>query len=76
MKNAKRIGNIGRLLMIIGSALYVASMLTSETNATVIALCCLYIAAMVLMFIGWLGTRDERKAAREAKKAEKAEKKK
>ena len=75
MKNAKRIGGIGQLIMIIGSILYIVSMLTVETDATIIGLSCIYIVAMVMMFIGWLGTRDERKAAKEAKKAEKAEKK-
>ena len=38
--------------------------LTVETDATIIGISCIYIVAMVMMFIGWLGTRDERKAAK------------
>lgn len=70
MKHAKRIGGIGQLIMIIGSILYVVSLLTAETNATVITISCLYAAALVMMLIGWIGTKDERKAAKESKKAD------
>ena len=68
MKNAKRIGGIGQLIMIIGSILYVATLLTSETTASAIAISAIYVVAMIMMFIGWLGTRDERRAEKEAKK--------
>ena len=71
MKNAKRIGGIGQLIMVIGSLIYVYTLLTAETTLTTIAISCIYIVACVMMLIGWIGTRDERRAAKEAAKAEK-----
>lgn len=71
MKNAKRIGGVGQWIMVVGSALYVASLLTEETTLSILAISCIYIVAVVLMLIGWFGTKDERKAQKAAKKAEK-----
>ena len=68
MKNAKRIGGIGQLIMVIGSILYVATLLTNETTATAIGISAVYVVALILMFIGWIGTRDERRAEKKAKK--------
>ena len=75
MKNAKKIGNIGTLLMILGSALYVVELLLGDNWTFTLAISAVYAVALVLMFIGWVGTKDERRAAKEAAKAEKAAKK-
>jgi len=75
MKNAKRIGGIGQLIMIIGSLLYIFTLLTAETTMMTVIISCVYIVALILMLIGWVGTREERKAEREAeKKARKTKK--
>lgn len=75
MKNAKKIKGIGELLMILGSAMYVLELVASEGWSLTLPISCVYIAALVLMGIGWHGMKDERRAAREAAKAEKAQKK-
>ena len=75
MKNAKKIKGIGELLMILGSILYVLELVASNGWSLTLPISCIYIAAVVLMGIGWYGTKDERRAAREAAKAEKAQKK-
>ena len=75
MKNAKKIKGIGELLMILGSILYVLELVASNGWSLTLPISCIYIVAVVLMGIGWYGTKDERRAAREAAKAEKAQKK-
>ena len=75
MKNAKKIGNIGTLLLILGSALYVVELILGESWPFIMVISAVYIVALVLMFIGWMGTKDERRAAKEAAKAEKKAKK-
>lgn len=71
MKNAKKIYNIGQLILVLGSILYVVELLTMETTAFTLAITAVYAVALVLMLIGWIGTRDERRAAKEAARAEK-----
>jgi len=81
MKNAKKIGNIGQLLMILGSAMYLVELLAPSVKqleglimngwTLTVPICCVYAVALVLMLIGWLGTAEERRAAREAAKAAK-----
>ena len=75
MKNAKKIKGIGELLMILGSAMYVLELVASDGWTLTLPISCVYIAALVLMGIGWYGMKDERRAAKEAAKAEKAQKK-
>jgi len=75
MKNAKKIKGIGELLLILGSTMYVLELLASDGWSLTLPISCVYAAALVLMGIGWHGTKDERRAAREAAKAEKAKKK-
>ena len=75
MKNAKKIKGIGELLMILGSAMYVFELVAADSLSLTLPISCVYAAALVLMGIGWYGTRDERRAAKEAAKAEKAQKK-
>lgn len=62
MKNAKKIGNIGQLLMILGSAMYLAELVWLKTEMLTGVISAIYAVALVLMFIGWIGTRKERKA--------------
>lgn len=66
MKNAKKIGLAGQILMILGSILYVVVLVGYETNLLVTAITAIYAAAIVLMAIGRIGTRKERKAAKAA----------
>lgn len=72
MKNTKKIGNVGQLLMILGSALYLLELLVFKTEAYNTVISVLYILALILMLIGWIGTKEERKAEKARKKAEKA----
>ena len=71
MKNAKKLWNIGQLILILGSALYVVELLVHESWTFTLAICGVYAVALVLMLIGWIGTKDERRAAKEAARAEK-----
>lgn len=75
MKNAKMIGNIGQILMVLGSALYLAELVWLKTEALTALISAIYAVALVLMLIGWVGTKDERKAAKEAAAREKAQEK-
>lgn len=71
MKNAKKIRNIGDVLLVIGSLMYIYELLVKETKGLTIAICCVYAVSVVLMLIGWFGTKEERMAEKEAEKAEK-----
>ena len=71
MKNAKLIGDIGQVFLVLGSALYLVELLWQASPSFTIPVCCIYAVSLVLMFIGWLGTREERRAAKEAEKAKK-----
>lgn len=71
MKNAKLIGGIGKLILVLGSILYVIELLGNESWSFTLAISGVYAVALVLIFIGWLGTRDERRAEKAAKRAEK-----
>ena len=75
MKNAKKIGDIGQLLMILGSAMYLIELLFMKLEPFTGVIAVVYAVALVLMLIGWIGTKDERKAAKEAQARAKAEKK-
>ena len=71
MKNAKQIGGIGQVLLVLGSALYLVELLWQAAPSFTLPICCIYAVALVLLFIGWIGTRDERRAAKAAEKAKK-----
>lgn len=71
MKNAKKIWNIGQAILVLGSILYVVELLTMESAAFTMAITAVYAVSLVLMIIGWIGTKDERRAAKEAARAEK-----
>ena len=75
MKNAAKIFDIGQLLMILGSALYVVELVWIETAALTTAIAAIYAISLVLILIGWIGTKDERKAEKERKKQEEAARK-
>lgn len=74
MKNAKKIGAIGRLIMVLGSVLYLLELLLLKTEALTALISAVYAVSLVLMLIGWIGTKDERKAAKEVQKQDQAEK--
>lgn len=71
MKNAKKIYNIGEVLLVLGSALYLAELMSMGKLALTLPISCIYVVALVLMLIGRIGTREERKAAKAAARAEK-----
>ena len=75
MKNAMKIYNLGLLLLVLGSALYVVELLAYETWAFTLTICGVYAVALVLMLIGWCGTREERAARKAAEKAAKSDRK-
>lgn len=70
MKNAEKIFNIGQLLMILGSILYLVELVVLRSEALTLPIAIVYIISMVLMLIGWIGTRDERRARKEQQKRE------
>ena len=72
MKTAAKILNVGQLIMVLGSVLYLVELTWIESKELTMAITVLYAISLVLMLIGWIGTSDERKK----KKQEKAAKKK
>lgn len=66
MKNANKIGQIGDILLVLGSALYVYELLTVDTAALTAVISVIYAAALVLKLIHRIGTRNERRAAKAA----------
>lgn len=72
MKNAGKIFDIGQVLMILGSVLYLAELFL-KTEKMTLPIAIVYIISTILMLIGWIGTRDERKARKEQQKREAAE---
>ncbi len=75
MKNAKKIYDIGQLLMVLGSVMYLVELLTMDNPTLTMAIAMIYVISLVLILIGWIGTKDERKAEKERKKQEEAAKK-
>ena len=75
MKNAKKIYDIGQLLMVSGSVMYLVELLTMDNPTLTMAIAMIYVISLVLILIGWIGTKDERKAEKERKKQEEAAKK-
>lgn len=69
MKNAEKIFNIGQWIMILGSIAYAVELLL-KTEALTLPLVGVYAVSIVLMLIGWVGTRDARKARKEQQKRE------
>ena len=65
MKNAEKIFNIGQWIMILGSIAYAVELLLLKTEALTLPLVGVYAVSIVLMLIGWVGTRDARKARKE-----------
>ena len=70
MKNAEKIFNIGQWIMILGSIAYAVELLMNKSESLRLPLVGVYGLAMVLMLIGWIGTRDERRARKEQQKRE------
>ena len=68
MKAVKTMGIIGRILLVLGSALYVAELLGLETQTLTLVICGIYAVALILMLIEWIATRDERRAKKAAKR--------
>lgn len=71
LKSAKKIYNIGELILVIGSALYLVDLLTKERFGLTLPISIIYAVAVVLIVIGWVGTRDERREEKAKLKAEK-----
>ena len=72
MKNAEKIFNIGQWIMILGSIAYAIELILLKTEALTLPLVAVYAVSIVLMLIGWYGTRDARKARKEEQKREAA----
>ena len=70
MKNAEKIFNIGQWIMILGSIAYAIELILLKTEALTLPLVAVYAVSIVLMLIGWIGTRDERRARKEQQKRE------
>ena len=71
MKNARKIYDIGQVILVIGSLMYLVELMSKGALVLTLPITCVYAVALVLMLIGWIGTKDERKAAKAAKKAAK-----
>lgn len=72
MKNVKMIGNIGDLLLVLGSAVYVYALLSIQTTLLTAIIGAIYLAAVAFKLAHFVLTREERRAAKAAAKAEKA----
>ena len=70
MKNAKKIYDLGQILLVLGSVLYIVELLAYESWTMTLCICGVYAVALILMLVGWAGTRDERRARKAADKAE------
>ena len=75
MKNAGKIFDIGQLLMILGSVLYLVELIAVENEILTAIITVIYVISLMLILIGWIGTKDERKAEKERRKQEEAAKK-
>ena len=75
MKNAAKIYDIGQLMLILGSALYLVQLILLDSPNLTVVIAVIYAISLVLLLIGWIGTRDERKAEKERKKQEEAARK-
>lgn len=75
MKNAKKIYGAGQLVLIVGSLMYLVELLYYESWPFTLFICGVYAAALVLLAIGWIGTREERQAQKARERAEKAARK-
>lgn len=61
MKNAKKIYNIGQLLLVLGSALYVVELVNMNIRSLTLPISCIYAVSLILMLIGKLGSRSKKK---------------
>ena len=70
MKNVKKLGTIGRILLVLGSVMYLLELLPIglECWTFTLVICGVYAVALILMLIEWIATRDERRAQKEARK--------
>ena len=75
MKNAARIFDAGQLILVLGSILYLVELTLVESPALTATIAVVYAISLVLILIGWIGTRDERRAEKERQKREAAAKK-
>lgn len=75
MKNAAKIFDIGQLILILGSALYLVELTVAESPLLTAVITAVYAISLVLILIGWIGTKDERKAEKEKRKQEEAARK-
>ena len=75
MRNMMKIYILGQAIMVVGSVMYLVELFTTETPALTLAITVIYIVSLVLMLIGWLGTKEERAAEKERRKQEAEEKK-
>ncbi len=71
MKNAKIFTDIGQAALVLGSALYVVELLPSNSLSLVLPISIIYAASLILLLIGWCGSKEERAARKAEKKAEK-----
>ena len=74
MNNAKKIYNIGEWIMVLGSLIYLIELLTQEQFNLTLPISIIYIISVVMIVIGFIGTKDERKAEKARIKADKAQK--
>ena len=60
-ETAKRLLNVGELLIVIGSAIYIANLLGVNAKWMVPVLCVIYAAGVIPAVIGKLGLRKDEK---------------
>lgn len=71
MKNARIFTDIGQAALVLGSALYVVELLPNSAVNLVLPISIIYAASLILLLIGWCGSKEERAARKAEKKAEK-----
>lgn len=71
MKNARMFTDIGQAMLVLGSALYVVELLPSNSLNLVLPITFIYAVSLILLLIGWCGSKEERAAKKAEKKAQK-----
>lgn len=61
MKSMAKVFDIGQWVMVFGSILYLVELFLVESALLTAIITIIYLISLVLILIGWIGTKDERK---------------
>ena len=69
MLKGRKLYDVGQLLIVLGSVLYVIELLTIETWGFTLAICGVYVVALAVLLIGRTVERIHQKATNDAPRA-------